>query len=234
MQVFDNCIRIIMNYLGLVRLYFCLAVLLSTKFFEVNSTTIYTNTYAVHVEAGKEAADEVAAMHGFINMGEIIDNHFHFIDQRERTKRFVQPSSHRHLHLQSHPHVKWFEQQTVKSRKKRGHLPGDNFSFDHLPGHTTPSSVNFIDPLWKDTWYLLALVQIMASDRMGQSWPESATTASLFSSSTRLLVALDFNCSEMFETQAKTDFLAICLDSMLACCSNQQRIVNCRYKLTGN
>ncbi|XP_033120746.1 furin-1-like [Anneissia japonica] len=154
MQVFDNCIRIIMNYLGLVRLYFCLAVLLSTKFFEVNSTTIYTNTYAVHVEAGKEAADEVAAMHGFINMGEIIDNHFHFIDQRERTKRFVQPSSHRHLHLQSHPHVKWFEQETVKSRKKRGHLPGDNFSFDHLPGHTTPSSVNFIDPLWKDTWYL--------------------------------------------------------------------------------
>ncbi|XP_071952066.1 proprotein convertase subtilisin/kexin type 4-like [Antedon mediterranea] len=129
----------------LSRHYFCFAVLLSfLNVYQVDSVAIYTNTYAVHVEGGKEAADAVATMHGFINMGEIVDNHFHFIDHRQRRKRYVQPSRDRHYHLRSHPHVKSFEQQTLKSRTKRGGLPGIE----------PDSKLTFIDPDWRATWYL--------------------------------------------------------------------------------
>ncbi|CAG4935422.1 unnamed protein product [Colias eurytheme] len=31
----------------------------------------YSSTWAVHVPGGKEAADEVAAAHGFVNLGEV-------------------------------------------------------------------------------------------------------------------------------------------------------------------
>lgn len=36
------------------------------------STAHYTQQWAVHISGGKEVADDVAADHGFVNLGEVI------------------------------------------------------------------------------------------------------------------------------------------------------------------
>ena len=47
-------------------------VLLELKRYrEAEENPVYSNDWAVQVYGGEEAADEVAALHGFINMGKV-------------------------------------------------------------------------------------------------------------------------------------------------------------------
>ncbi|XP_050679283.1 furin-like protease 1, isoforms 1/1-X/2 isoform X3 [Leptidea sinapis] len=78
----------------------------------------YTPTWAVHVPGGKEAADSVAVDHGFINLGEIFDNHYHF-HHNSVARRSLSPARGHHHNLQSDSRVQWARQQKILSRRKR-------------------------------------------------------------------------------------------------------------------
>ncbi|XP_022130896.2 furin-like protease 1 isoform X2 [Pieris rapae] len=78
----------------------------------------YTSTWAVHVPGGREAADAVAADHGFINFGEIFDNHFHF-HHNSVARRSLTPAHDHHGRLETDSRVRWAKQQKILSRKKR-------------------------------------------------------------------------------------------------------------------
>ena len=48
-------------------------VLLELKRYrEAEENPVYSNDWVVQVNEGEEAADEVAALHGFINMGKVL------------------------------------------------------------------------------------------------------------------------------------------------------------------
>ncbi|XP_075979644.1 furin-like protease 1 isoform X1 [Anticarsia gemmatalis] len=78
----------------------------------------YTPTWAVHVPAGKEAADAVARDHGFVNLGEIFDNHYHF-HHHSIAKRSISPAHDHHGKLEGDTRVRWAKQQRALSRRKR-------------------------------------------------------------------------------------------------------------------
>lgn len=87
----------------------------------------YTPTWAVHIPKGKEAADAVAMDHGFLNLGEIFDNHFHF-HHHTIEKRSLSPAHEHHGKLEADSRVQWAKQQRALSRKKRDFLPLHEFS----------------------------------------------------------------------------------------------------------
>ncbi|KAJ8718542.1 hypothetical protein PYW08_002779 [Mythimna loreyi] len=78
----------------------------------------YTPTWAVHIPGGKEAADAVANDHGFVNLGEIFDNHYHF-HHHAIVKRSITPAHEHHGKLEGDNRVRWAKQQRALSRKKR-------------------------------------------------------------------------------------------------------------------
>lgn len=80
--------------------------------------TVYTNTWAVHIEGGEEEADRIARKHGFVNHGNVFGDYYHF---RHHTVVKRSLSEHRgtHIRLHTEPQVMWAEQQVVKRRKKR-------------------------------------------------------------------------------------------------------------------
>uniref|UniRef100_A0AAY4CEV3 P/Homo B domain-containing protein n=1 Tax=Denticeps clupeoides TaxID=299321 RepID=A0AAY4CEV3_9TELE len=100
------------------------------------SQRVYTNTWAVHVTGGAAEAQRVAQKHGFVNLGHVFGDYYHFRHHRV-VKRSL--SDHRGLHarLQGEPQVTWLEQQVVKRRVKR-----DVYS--------EPT-----DPKFAQQWYLL-------------------------------------------------------------------------------
>ncbi|XP_033124087.1 furin-like isoform X2 [Anneissia japonica] len=102
-------------------------------------SVLFVNEYAVHIDGGLETANSVAAKYGFINLGEIIENHFHFVDSRPRERRSLHKSNDYHVQkLTQDSQVKWIAQQEILVRKKRG--------YETEPG--------FNDPKWPKLWYL--------------------------------------------------------------------------------
>lgn len=93
-------------------------VLLSVKLKWIDAAEVYTNTWAVQIDGGPEKADQIARDHGFINLGNVFGDYYHF-KHHAVEKRAL--SSHRatHVRLQKEPQVLWAEQQVVKIRKKR-------------------------------------------------------------------------------------------------------------------
>ncbi|XP_072656552.1 furin isoform X3 [Canis lupus baileyi] len=79
---------------------------------------VYTNTWAVHIPGGPAVADSLARKHGFLNLGQIFGDYYHFW-HRAVTKRSLSPHRPRHSRLQREPQVQWLEQQVAKRRIKR-------------------------------------------------------------------------------------------------------------------
>ena len=81
---------------------------------------IYHNQFAVHIPAGRETADTVAAKHGFVNLGQIgsLENHFLFEHPRI-SKRSTDLCSEHHDNFAGESDIVWFEQQKELTRKKR-------------------------------------------------------------------------------------------------------------------
>ncbi|XP_053897195.1 furin isoform X2 [Malaclemys terrapin pileata] len=96
---------------------------------------VYTNTWAVLVPTGPQEADRLARKHGFLNLGPIVGDYYHF-RHRAVVKRSLSPHRSRHSHLAREPQVHWLEQQVAKRRTKR-----DAF--------TEPT-----DPKFPQQWYL--------------------------------------------------------------------------------
>ncbi|KAF7239569.1 Furin [Varanus komodoensis] len=85
---------------------------------EVLSQHIYTNTWAVLVPAGPQEAERLARKHGFLYLGPIIADYYHF-HHRAVAKRSLSPHRSRHSYLSREPQVAWLEQQVAKRRTKR-------------------------------------------------------------------------------------------------------------------
>ncbi|XP_069898770.1 proprotein convertase subtilisin/kexin type 6 [Dipodomys merriami] len=103
---------------------------------------VYTNHWAVRVLGGPEAADRVAAAHGYRNLGQIgpLEDYYHFYHSKT-FKRSTVSSRGPHTLLRMDPQVKWLQQQEVKRRVKR-QVPRDS------------QSLYFNDPIWSNMWYL--------------------------------------------------------------------------------
>ncbi|NXJ02119.1 FURIN protein, partial [Psophia crepitans] len=85
---------------------------------EVLAQRIYTNTWAVLVPAGPQEADRLARKHGFLNLGPIFGDYYHFRHSGV-VKRSLSPHQPRHSRLAREPQVQWLEQQVAKRRAKR-------------------------------------------------------------------------------------------------------------------
>ncbi|NXN61730.1 FURIN protein, partial [Rynchops niger] len=85
---------------------------------EVLAQHIYTNTWAVLVPAGPQEADRLARKHGFLNLGPIFGDYYHFRHSGV-VKRSLSPHQPWHSRLAREPQVQWLEQQVAKRRTKR-------------------------------------------------------------------------------------------------------------------
>ncbi|XP_064311982.1 furin [Phalacrocorax carbo] len=95
-----------------------LVVALTLLVQEVLAQRIYTNTWAVLVPTGPQEADRLARKHGFLNLGPIFGDYYHF-RHRGVVKRSLSPHQPRHSRLAREPQVQWLEQQVAKRRTKR-------------------------------------------------------------------------------------------------------------------
>ncbi|NXF00991.1 FURIN protein, partial [Smithornis capensis] len=85
---------------------------------ELLAQRVYTNTWAVLVPAGPQEADRLARKHGFLNLGPIFGDYYHF-RHRGVVKRSLSPHQPWHSRLAREPQVQWLEQQVAKRRTKR-------------------------------------------------------------------------------------------------------------------
>ncbi|NXL45987.1 FURIN protein, partial [Podilymbus podiceps] len=85
---------------------------------EVLAQHIYTNTWAVLVPTGPREADRLARKHGFLNLGPIFGDYYHFRHSGV-VKRSLSPHQSWHSRLAREPQVQWLEQQVAKRRTKR-------------------------------------------------------------------------------------------------------------------
>ncbi|NWV48759.1 FURIN protein, partial [Daphoenositta chrysoptera] len=99
-------------------LHWTLVVALTLLAQEVLAQHIYTNTWAVLVPAGPQEADRLARKHGFLNLGPIFGDYYHF-RHRGVVKRSLSPHQPWHSRLAREPQVQWLEQQVAKRRTKR-------------------------------------------------------------------------------------------------------------------
>ncbi|NXS71201.1 FURIN protein, partial [Pandion haliaetus] len=99
-------------------LHWTLVVALTLLAQEVLAQRIYTNTWAVLVPAGPQEADRLARKHGFLNLGPIFGDYYHFRHSGV-VKRSLSPHQPWHSRLAREPQVQWLEQQVAKRRTKR-------------------------------------------------------------------------------------------------------------------
>lgn len=99
------------------------------------SSAHYTQQWALLISGGKSTADAVAREHGFVNLGEIFPNYYHFMHQGV-SKRSAKPHLGHRARLAVDERVHWSEQQVARSRKKRDLKLLDS------------------DPRWPSMWYL--------------------------------------------------------------------------------
>uniref|UniRef100_A0A4W6EH19 Furin (paired basic amino acid cleaving enzyme) b n=1 Tax=Lates calcarifer TaxID=8187 RepID=A0A4W6EH19_LATCA len=93
-------------------------VLLKAELKWIDAAEVYTNTWAVQINGGPEEADRIAREHGFINLGNVFGDYYHFRHHAVEKRAL---SGHRgmHIRLQKEPQVLWTEQQVVRKRTKR-------------------------------------------------------------------------------------------------------------------
>ncbi|XP_041365224.1 furin-like protease kpc-1 isoform X2 [Gigantopelta aegis] len=105
---------------------------------------VFIHHFAVHVEGGHSKASRVARSVGLHNKGQIgsLDDHYLF-EIPNRAKRSNSPSLEHDDLLHNHPEVIWHEQQVSIKRVKRDFQNTD-----------TSNPLHFIDPQYKDQWYL--------------------------------------------------------------------------------
>ena len=93
---------------------------------------IYTDTWAAHIQGGKDFAKALSEEHGFTYLGEVLPDIYH-LKHRHVVKRSAFASPQHQQTLAKHPKVHWIEQQAAKKRVKRE---------------------LFNDPKWARMWYM--------------------------------------------------------------------------------
>ncbi|XP_029008957.1 furin (paired basic amino acid cleaving enzyme) b isoform X5 [Betta splendens] len=79
---------------------------------------VYTNTWAVQINGGPEEANRIAGEHGFVNLGNVFGDYYHFRHHAVE-KRALSGHQGMHIRLQQEPQVMWTEQQVVRKRTRR-------------------------------------------------------------------------------------------------------------------
>uniref|UniRef100_H2YDV2 Peptidase S8/S53 domain-containing protein n=1 Tax=Ciona savignyi TaxID=51511 RepID=H2YDV2_CIOSA len=121
----------------------------------------YLNEWAVEIQGGNDAAEQVASTHGFINHGLIMEGEdFYRFSHPKLRKRSLESSYDHNANLMSHEKVLWAEQQRSKRRVKR-----DLINFDPNVGPN--------DEKWHEMWYLLPTT--VPSMRVTEAWKEGFT-----------------------------------------------------------
>ncbi|KAH8395553.1 hypothetical protein KR222_011145, partial [Zaprionus bogoriensis] len=124
----------------------------------------YTHTWAVHIPNGDQngIADAVAKEHGFVNLGKIFDDHYHFAHHRV-SKRSMTPAAHHQSRLDLDERVYWAKQQRAKSRSKRDFIR-------MRPSRTSSRTMSLVDamtfddPKWAQMWYLVGRTRLNIID----------------------------------------------------------------------
>ncbi|KAL5274649.1 FURIN family protein [Megaselia abdita] len=113
----------------------------------------YTHTWAVHIPNGDYSgkADQVAEDHGFVNLGKIFNDHYHFAHTKVQ-KRSLEASHHHQSKLVKDHRINWALQQKAKSRQKRDYEKRSSRMLSFR--RTLVDEVNLIDPKWGSMWYL--------------------------------------------------------------------------------
>ncbi|XP_017052406.1 furin-like protease 1 isoform X2 [Drosophila ficusphila] len=113
----------------------------------------YTHTWAVHIPNGDNGmADAVARDHGFVNLGKIFEDHYHFAHHKV-SKRSLSPATHHQTRLDDDDRVHWAKQQRAKSRSKRDFIR-------MRPSRTSSRAMSMVDAMpfddskWPQMWYL--------------------------------------------------------------------------------
>ncbi|XP_069502806.1 proprotein convertase subtilisin/kexin type 4 [Ambystoma mexicanum] len=103
----------------------------------ITGLRVFTNSWAVRIPGGPMEASRVARRHGFTLQGQILpsSDYYHLV-HRGFMKMSFNPHRGSHLRLKREPQVYWFEQQTLKKRRRRH-----------------PSLVP-TDPLFHNQWYM--------------------------------------------------------------------------------
>ncbi|XP_022901690.1 proprotein convertase subtilisin/kexin type 4-like isoform X1 [Onthophagus taurus] len=112
-----------------------LLVLCVCSLFIKQSQCYYTQQWVLHVDGGSDVADAVARDHGFVNLGEIFEDYYHF-QHRKVAKRSVRSHAGKKALLAADTRVRWAQQQKAKKRVKRDLRLQDS------------------DPRWPSMWYL--------------------------------------------------------------------------------
>merc|ERR1712106_764145 len=89
--------------------------------YRMSGAKVYQNQFAVKVEGGKEAADDLADKHGLVNLGQVgaLEGHF-LLESHMLEKMSAEPCLTTQGLLSTDPAVLWCEQQTTLARTKRG------------------------------------------------------------------------------------------------------------------
>ena len=103
---------------------FIRTALLSFIFSQLSSSKniVYGEQWALHVESGEAAANQLASRHNLVNLGEVLpeSNIYHFSFKHEqRGKRSAEDISSIHELLKEAPETRWIEHQAILTRSKR-------------------------------------------------------------------------------------------------------------------
>ncbi|XP_012252633.2 furin-like protease 2 isoform X2 [Athalia rosae] len=154
---------------------------------------IYMNQFAVHIPDGPEVAAKVADKHGFDNHGQLGSlKGYYLFSHKHVHKRSVTTSDHHHKALNDEPKVHWFQQQHEKKRKKRD-FSAPLFSYSDYPAFSDDYNPRqkqqyhqqknrgvglqfpFIDPLYKEQWYLNGGAKDGYDMNIGPAWQKGYT-----------------------------------------------------------
>ncbi|XP_029469179.1 proprotein convertase subtilisin/kexin type 4 isoform X2 [Rhinatrema bivittatum] len=81
---------------------------------------VYTNSWAVRIPGGASEAGRIARKQHFSYLGPIFEgSDYYHLQHRGVTKKSFNPHRGQQLLLKKEPRVHWFEQQTLKRRKRR-------------------------------------------------------------------------------------------------------------------
>ncbi|XP_050443201.1 furin-like protease 2 isoform X2 [Adelges cooleyi] len=160
---------------------------------------IYMNQFAVHIPKGSEHAEQIAAKHGYNNIGQIGSlQGFYLFEHKHVHKRSLEFSTVHHEKLMEEPEVHWVQQQHEKKRRKRDfsgpNLPstvyaGPEFYQQQTSGGPLPPLAQgqqsyrrignvhnvFSDPLFKEQWYLNGGALDGFDMNMGPAWQKGYT-----------------------------------------------------------
>lgn len=119
----------------------------------------FTNTFAIKVNGGLNAINDITRKYGFIYLGPIGDLSGYYVLLHPKVKAISKRRDQRLYNILSNESkVAWFKQQEIRSTELRA-VDTDNSRNENNIEDEDQSlkykNIDFNDPLYKDQWYIL-------------------------------------------------------------------------------